>query len=154
MIGCAAAASSADVELARKLFREYETSLGISLCFQGFEEELAGLPGAYAPPRGRLLLAREGNEPAGCGALRPLADDVCEMKRLYVREAFRGRGVGRLLAESLITEGRAIGYARMRLDTLPSMTAAIPLYLSLGFREIPPYRRNPIPGALFLEKEL
>jgi len=154
MIRWAAAATPADIDLARLLFREYETSLGISLCFQGFEEELAGLPGAYAPPRGRLLLAREGDAPAGCGALRPLADDICEMKRLYVREAFRGLGVGRLLAASLIAEARTIGYSRMRLDTLPSMTAAIPLYRSLGFREIPPYTRNPVPGALFLEKEL
>ena len=154
MIGCEAAATPADIDLARLLFHEYETSLGISLCFQGFEEELAGLPGAYAPPRGRLLLAREENAPAGCGALRPLADDICEMKRLYVRQAFRGRGVGRLLAGSLIAEARTIGYARMRLDTLPSMTAAIPLYRSLGFREIPPYTKNPVPGALFLEKEL
>jgi ribosomal protein S18 acetylase RimI-like enzyme len=154
LIGCAQADAPAEIDLARFLFREYEGSLGISLCFQGFEEELAGLPGAYARPRGRLLLAREGDVLAGCGALRPLDPEICEMKRLYVREAFRGRKLGRLIAESLIKEARAIGYRRMRLDTLPSMTAAIPLYRSLGFHEIPPYTKNLVPGALFLEKQL
>ena len=143
-----------DIERARSLFREYETSLGVDLCFQGFEQELAGLPGAYAPPSGRLLLAVDGDRPAGCIALRPLGDDGCEMKRLYVRPEFRGRRVGRLLAERVLAEARAIGYARMRLDTLPSMKEAIPMYRSLGFAEIAPYYANPVPGALFMELAL
>jgi len=154
MVHCESASTSEEIEIARALFREYEKSLGISLCFQGFEKELADLPGDYAPPRGRLLLAREQKETAGCAALRPLSPDICEMKRLFVRDAFRGRGVGRLLAETLLSEARSIGYRAMRLDTLPSMTAALPLYRSLGFRDINPYTRNPVPGALFLEKEL
>ena len=143
-----------DIERARSLFREYETSLGVDLCFQGFEQELAGLPGAYAPPSGRLLLAVDDGRPAGCIALRPLGADGCEMKRLYVRPEFRGRRVGRLLAERLLAEARAIGYARLRLDTLPSMKEAIPLYRSLGFAEIAPYYANPVPGALFMERAL
>ena len=143
-----------DIERARSLFREYETSLGVDLCFQGFEQELAGLPGAYAPPSGRLLLAVDDGRPAGCVALRPLGADGCEMKRLYVRPEFRGRRVGRLLAERVIAEARAIGYPRMRLDTLPSMKEAIPLYRSLGFAEIGPYYANPVPGALFMERAL
>jgi putative acetyltransferase len=154
VIQCEAVSSAEQIEIARSLFREYEQSIGISLCFQGFEKELASLPGDYAPPGGRLMLAQEGNRIAGCGALRPLSPDACEMKRLYVRDSFRGRGAGRLLAQTLLAEARAIGYRVMRLDTLPSMTSAIPLYRSLGFREIAPYTQNPVEGALFMEKEL
>jgi len=156
-IRIAPARTSGDVEEARRLFREYETALGIDLCFQNFEQELAELPGKYAPPGGALLLARAGGgELAGCVALRPLPpeEEVCEMKRLYLRDAFRGRGVGRLLAEAILAEARRIGYRKMRLDTLPSMRRAIPLYRSLGFTDIPPYTENPVEGVLFLEKDL
>ena len=143
-----------DLADVRALFREYADSLGIDLEFQGFEAELAGLPGDYASPRGRLLIARDGDRVLGCAALRPLGSDVCEAKRLYVRPEARGTGLGRHLTDALIREARAIGYARLCLDTLPGMTQAIALYRSLGFRPITAYRYNPVEGTLFLEKDL
>jgi len=148
------AISTADVETIRVLFLEYATWLRIDLCFQGFEEELQALPGKYAPPRGRLYLAHNGEQALGCIALRPFATDICEMKRLYVRDAARGFGLGRALAETVIADAQAMGYRSMRLDTLPAMNAAIGLYSALGFKEIAPYRENPVQGALFLELEL
>ena len=139
----------------RELFLEYATSLGFSLCFQGFDDELRDLPGMYAPPSGRLLLASENGAAAGCVGIHALADGAAEMKRLYVRQAFRGRGLGRTLAVRACDEARSCGYRSIRLDTIAgTMESAIALYRSLGFREIPPYRENPIPGALYLEASL
>jgi len=144
-----------ELPLVRELFREYADSLGVDLSFQGFEDELARMPGEYAPPRGALLLAGEGGEAAGCVAIRPLEPtDVCELKRLYVRPARRTGGLGRALTLAAIDEARRLGYARMRLDTLPSMDTARRLYAGLGFREIEAYRFNPIAGTRFLELEL
>ncbi len=157
------------IDIVRELFVEYAQSLGFSLCFQGFDAELAGLPGEYAPPRGCLLLATAESDTAplpdadavsastiaGCVALRPIAGDICEMKRLYVRPAFRGRGIGRLLATAVIAAARDLGYRRMRLDTIEArMQEAVALYRSLGFRPITQYTVNPIAGALFMELEL
>jgi ribosomal protein S18 acetylase RimI-like enzyme len=141
------------IEEVRRLLREYEASLNVSLCFQGFEKELAELPGEYAPPRGRLLLACDGGQPAGCVALRELDEETCEMKRLYLRTEFRGQGAGRRLARAVIQEARTLGYKRMRLDTLAAMQEAKALYESLGFKRIEPYYHNPHPGTEFMELE-
>jgi putative acetyltransferase len=149
------AETAADIELARELFLEYAEALGFSLCFQNFDQELVGLPGKYARPDGRLLLAEPDGQAAGCVGLRPLEDEICEMKRLYVRPSFRGRSIGRLLAERVISEARGIGYTRMRLDTVAgTMADAVALYRRLGFVEIPPYCSNPIAGALYMELPL
>jgi len=147
--------SQEDIDQARTLFEEYQTGLGISLCFQNFDQELKNLPGDYAPPDGRLLLATDDAGLAGCIALRKLGADVCEMKRLFVRPTHRGTGLGRTLVESLIDEGRRLGYKKMRLDTLPGrMDKAIALYRSIGFVEIDPYYENPVPDAKFMELKL
>jgi ribosomal protein S18 acetylase RimI-like enzyme len=149
------AESASQIAQARELFLEYAQSLGFSLCFQNFDQELAGLPGDYAPPEGRLLLAEYEGYVAGCVALHRLEDGICEMKRLYLRPQFRGRGIGRALADRIISEARQIGYQRMRLDTVePVMKDAVEMYRRLGFREIAPYRTNPIAGALYMELQL
>ncbi len=143
-----------ELMLARSLFQEYADSLGFDLSFQNFEEEMKRLPGDYTPPGGTILFACEGDLVLGCVALRPSGPGICEMKRLFVRHPFRGRALGRRLAEAVIAEARARGYRKMLLDTVPGMTEAIALYRSLGFLPIAPYRPNPIAGAMFFEKDL
>jgi len=145
---------SADVEEVRQLFEEYAQSLGVDLSFQGFGEELASLPGSYSPPGGRLLLAADQAHAVGCVGVRPLENGICEMKRLYVRPEARGRGVARQLAEAAIAFGKAANYHAMRLDTLPTMTAAQELYRQLGFRVVEAYRYNPVPGTSFMQLDL
>jgi putative acetyltransferase len=149
------AESPAQIAQARELFLEYAQSLGFSLCFQNFDKELADLPGDYSPPEGRLLLAEYEGQLAGCVALHKLEDGICEMKRLYIRPQFRGKRLGRALADRIITEARQIGYQRMRLDTVePVMKDAVAMYRKIGFCAIAPYCKNPIAGALYLELQL
>jgi putative acetyltransferase len=146
------AKTPAQIAQARELFLEYAQSLGFSLCFQNFDQELAELPGSYAPPEGRLLLAEYDGQLAGCVALHKLEPLICEMKRLYVRPQFRGKRLGLALADRIIAEAKQIGYKRMRLDTVePIMKDAVAMYRRIGFREIPPYCNNPIAGALYME---
>jgi len=149
-----AATTVADIETVRLLFREYATWLGIDLSFQNFDEEVAGLPGEYAPPDGRLLLASHGDEAVGCVALRRFDECSCEMKRMWVRPKFRGRHLGRMLGEAVTSEAPKIGYSLMLLDSLPSLSYALALYRSLGFREIGSYRYNPDPRAVFMRLDL
>lgn len=149
------AESSADIDEARTLFKQYQASLGISLCFQSFDQELANLPGDYAPPSGRLLLTRVDVEVAGCVALRRLDDRACEMKRLYLRPRFRGKGLGGKMVDALLNEAKLIGYSKMRLDTIPGkMDEAIKLYRSIGFKEIPAYYDTPFGDTLYMELDL
>ena len=151
-------ASVADWEATRVIFQEYAASLKVDLCFQGFDAELAELPGAYAPPAGTLLLACVDGEPAGCCAMRPLFNtdhlNACEMKRLFVRPAFRGFGLGRMLVERILSDGQLAGYTTMLLDTLSDMETARALYQEMGFVEVAPYYHSPIPGAHYLKVDL
>ena len=147
--------SEEQMDTVRQLFEEYAAGIGISLCFQNFDQELATLPGKYAPPSGRLMLAFLNEQLAGCIALRAISNDRCEMKRLFVRPSFRGTGLGRVLVEALINEARTIGYKSMLLDTLPGrMDSAIELYKKFGFEEIAPYYENPVENAKFMELKL
>lgn len=143
-----------ELDLVRQLFREYQEHIGVDLCFQSFEEELASLPGKYAPPKGGLFLAWSGDATAGCVAFRPLNEETAEMKRLFVRAEHHGKGVGKRLVMKVLTAAKKAGYQRVRLDTLPAMRDAIALYRRMEFVEIPPYTANPVEGALFFEKSL
>jgi ribosomal protein S18 acetylase RimI-like enzyme len=147
-------AAAADIPAVRGLFLEYADSLGFDLTFQGFDAELASLPGKYAAPEGALIIARHDGAACACVALRRIDAECCEMKRLYVQPAKRGLGIGRQLVERILDAARERGYRRMRLDTLASMKSAVALYRSFGFRDIPPYIFNPIPGALYMERDL
>ncbi len=155
MLTITQAESDEQITEAKTLFREYEAWLGMDLCFQGFEAELAALPGKYAMPDGRLYLAYSDDKLAGCIAMRKLEDGICEMKRLFVRDGFRGEKIGVQLIEKVIADAKDIGYERMRLDTYPpKMGKAVKLYLSHGFEAIPPYYDNPHEHVLFMELAL
>lgn len=148
------AQTAAELDAVRELFDEYQRGLGVDLCFQGFAEELATLPGRYAPPGGRLLLALAGTDAAGVVALRALEGEFCEMKRLFVRPAYRSHGLGRLLAMQVIDEATALGYAVMRLDTLDTLDSAMRMYAGLGFQRRTPYYANPLPDVVYWERAL
>lgn len=149
------ATTEEQIELARELFVEYQEWFGMSLCFQNFDEELATLPGAYAPPDGRLYLAYSDDQLAGCGALKKLEDGICEMKRLFVRDAFRGKKIGIALIDRILADARSIGYKKIRLDTYPpKMGKAVSLYESYGFKQIEPYYHNPFGETLYMELDL
>ncbi len=148
------AVAPGEMDALRDLFREYEKAIGVSLCFQSFDAEVACLPGSCAPPEGRLLVAAESGKLAGCVALRKIGEGVAEMKRLYVRPGYRGAGLGRRLTDALIEEARSIGYRLLRLDTLATMKEAQALYVSMGFVDIPAYNEHPIEGTRFMEKKL
>jgi len=150
MVDIVEAASAEQLAIVGDLLVEYARSLNVSLCFENLDKEVAGLPGPYARPSGRLLLAAEAGRIAGCGALKRVDDNVCEMKRLFLRPEFRGKGAGKAMTLRLLDEARSIGYKELRLDTLPSMKEAIALYRSLGFKEISPFRDLPAPGTLFM----
>jgi ribosomal protein S18 acetylase RimI-like enzyme len=148
------AVTSDEIAIVRTMFREYADSVGVDLCFQGFAEELANLPASYAPPRGRLLVCWFKEVAAGCVALRPISDNVGEMKRLYVRPAHRGQGIGKLLVDAILQEAKQIGYSAICLDTLPTMVAATRLYESAGFRRREPYYDTPLQNTIFMERAL
>ena len=143
-----------EIALIRKLFLEYAESLDFDLDFQNFEEELRSLPGEYVPPKGCMILAMDQDDVAGCVAMRPLSPGICEMKRLYVKPQHRGKNIGRLMAAKIINDASKCGYERMRLDTVPSMKAAQKLYESMGFKQIPAYRHNPVSGTMYLELKI
>jgi putative acetyltransferase len=154
MIEIIRATTPSHIQSIRDLFREYETFLQVDLCFQRFEEELAGLPGRYAPPRGTLLLATGSAHATGCVAMRPIDEDVCEMKRLYVRPTYLGRGLGKKLVLNVIERARIAGYATMRLDTLEKLRPALCLYKGLGFQKRGPYYENPLQGVVYMQRAL
>ncbi len=151
MIRIGPAVTAVELREARALFLEYAAAIGVDLRFQGFHEEIASLPGEYAPPRGALLLLRADDQVAGCVALRPFAPGICEMKRLYVHPDFTGKGIGKRLVEAIVQAGRDLKYRAMRLDTLPYMKAAISLYRTAGFKPIPRYYDTPLKDTIFME---
>ena len=148
------AQTKAEIQEVESLFREYESFLNVDLCFQNFEDELANLPGKYSPPRGDLLIGLDGKKIVGCVAVRKLDDDICEMKRLFVRQESRGTGLGRQLAKEIIVISQKLGYLLMRLDTLDKLTEAMHLYKTLGFKKIESYYENPLPGVVYWELKL